>query len=453
MKTHTATGAVLILGLSTAVLPAPEAQAQSRSEREAIRRVEDLSLAFEQASRVIAPSVVYITTFQQSEERRWPTRGQGSGVIVRADGHILTNYHVVENAARVTVTLANGRRYDARIVGTDEETDLAVLRIDTDTKLQPATFGDSDDIAVGQWVLAVGNPFGLENTVTAGIISAKGRPAMGLATYGNFIQTDAAINPGNSGGPLVNLKGEILGINNAITTQTGGYMGIGFAIPGNMARSVLESLLEHGVVIRGWLGINMSREPLGPDDAAKAGFDGQGVLITDVFEGSPAHDAGLREGDIIIGVNGKVVTNNSVLLNAVARRPPGTQVDMTIFREGRDRRVPVRLGERPSAEELQLTLLGAVVSEELGLTVVALTPRIARNRGLQASRGVVVFRVTPDGFADGVGIRINDVIIALDHKPIEDLDDFLQAIDDLDSGNPVHIQLKRGRATFSVEDQ
>jgi len=452
MKTHSVTGALLILGLSTGVLLAPEAHAQNRSERDAIRRVEDLSLAFEQASRVIAPSVVYITARPRpGAERRPSARGQGSGVIVRADGHILTNYHVVENAGRIEVTLANGRRYNAKVVGTDRETDLAVLWIDTDSELRPATFGDSDDIAVGQWVLAVGNPFGLENTVTAGIISAKGRPAMGLATFGNFIQTDAAINPGNSGGPLVNLKGEILGINNAIKTENGGYMGIGFAIPGNMARSVLESLLEHGEVHRGWLGITMSTEPLGPDEAARTGFDGQGVLIMDVSDGSPAQEAGLREGDIIIGVAGKVVTNSNALQNAVARRSPGTRIDMTIFREGRDRRMPVLLGERPSAEELRLARLGAVASEELGLTVLALTPRIARTLDLQAKRGVVVIRVVPDGFADGVGIQVNDLIIALDHQLIEDLDDFVQVTDDFDSDTPVHIQLKRGRATFSVE--
>ena len=478
MKTHTSTGAVLILGLSTCLLPAPQAQAQGRSEREAIRRVEDLSLAFEQASRVIAPSVVYITALQRpgdrdrsefqdlldrfarprgrdrpepNDERRGrPTRGQGSGVIVRPDGHILTNYHVIENAVSVEVTLANGRRYEAKVVGTDEETDLAVIRIDADN-LRPATFGDSDDIAVGQWVLAVGNPFGLAHTVTAGIISAKGRPGMGLAYYGNLIQTDAAINPGNSGGPLVNLRGEVLGINNAITTQTGGYTGIGFAIPGNMARSVLENLLEHGEVIRGWLGITMSTVPMDPDEAAKAGFDGQGVLITNVSDGSPAQDAGLREGDIIIGLDGKVVTNSSVLQNAVARRPPGTQIDMTIFRAGRDRRMPVRLGERPSRLELELALRHAVKSDKLGLIVQELTEQRARDRELQSSRGVVVIAVMPDGIADVFGIHPNDVIISLDHQPIADIDDFRQAADGLGSDDPIHIQLKRGRATFTVE--
>ena len=453
MKTHSVTGALLILGLSTGVLLAPEAHAQNRSERDAIRRVEDLSLAFEQASRVIAPSVVYITARQRpGAERRPPSRGQGSGVIVRADGHILTNYHVVENAGRVEVTLANGRRYNAKVVGTDQETDLAVLRIDTGTELQPATFGDSDDIAVGQWVLAVGNPFGLENTVTAGIISAKGRPAMGLSNYGNLIQTDAAINPGNSGGPLVNLSGEVLGINNAITTESGGNLGVGFAIPGNMARSVLESLLEHGEVIRGWLGITMSTEPLDSDEAAKAGFDGQGVLITNVSDGSPAHDAGLRQGDIIIGLNGKAVTNSSVLQNAVARRPPGTQVDMTIFREGRDRHLPVRLGERPSRVELELAQrVGVGASDELGLVVQELNERRARDLNLQVSRGVVVLRVMPDGFADGVGIKPGDVILGVNRQSIESLADFRRVTGEIDLDNPIHIQLQRGRATFSVE--
>ena len=453
MKTHTGTGAALILGLTAGLLPAPEAQAQSRTEREAIRHAEDLSDAFEYASRTIAPSVVYITSragaqasdlMERFGRRRGPSWGQGSGVIVRPDGHILTNFHVVENAVEVRVTLANGRRYEAKIVGTDEETDLAVIRIEADN-LRSATFDDSDDIAIGQWVLAVGNPFGLENTVTAGIISAKGRPAMGLAAYGNFIQTDAAINPGNSGGPLVNLRGEILGINNAITTDTGGYMGIGFAIPSNMARSVMENLLEFGEVHRGWLGIRM--RPLETEEAEEAGFDGQGVLIVNVSDGSPADDAGLQEGDIIIGLNGKVVTNSSVLQNAVARRMPGTQVDMTIFREGSDRRMPVTLGERPSL----LELLGTLSSEELGLTVQELNAQRARVMGLQTSRGVVVIRVESDGFADGVGIQPLDVILALDHQPIESLDDFRRVITGFDSDNPVHIQLKRGRATFSVE--
>ena len=483
MKTHPTARILLVVGLSAGLVPALSAPAQTRAERESLQRANDLSLAFQHATAVIAPSVVNIVSTQRRQARGddgelrdfldrfgWPggggrgrgpgdgrdreddsgrlTRGQGSGVIIRADGHILTNFHVVEDAVKVRVTLANGRQYDAEVVGTDPETDLALITIDVDN-LTPATFGDSDEVQVGQWVLAVGNPFGLDSTVTAGIISAMGRPNMGLAAYGNLLQTDAAINPGNSGGPLVNLRGEILGINNAITTTNGGYQGIGFAVPGNMAHSVVESLLRTGQVVRGWLGITM--RPILPDEAQEAGLEGRGILITDVSEGSPAAVAGLHEGDVITALNGREVFNSSQLQNAVARRTPGTMIRMTVLRDGRDRNVPVTLGERPSLGELQLAQMGAQSSEKLGLIVQELTAERAEELNIRSSMGVEVLVVVPDGFADDVGIKQGDVIIGLDRQPIESLDDFRRATVQLDLDNPVHIQLQRGRATFSVE--
>ena len=472
MKTRTITRVLVLLGLSAGVLPGPPAAAQSRAERESLKHATDLSLAFQYASRVIAPSVVNIRVVQRVEARRGRrselenfldrfarprggrpgeapgngrvTRGQGSGVIIRPDGHILTNHHVVENAVEIRVTLTTGRQYEAEVVGTDEETDLAVIKIDAEN-LDPATFTDSDEIVVGQWVLAVGNPFGLDSTVTAGIISATGRGHMGLATYGNLIQTDAAINPGNSGGPLVNLRGEVLGINNAITTQNGGNLGIGFAIPADMAHSVMNSIIEHGEVIRGWLGITM--RPLDSDEAQQAGLAGEGVLIIDVSSGSPADDAGLREGDIITGLNGKLVMSSSQLQNAVARRTPGTRVEMTVLRDGRDRRVPVRLGERPPMAEL----LGLRTSEELGISVREMTPDLAARLDVRIPEGVVVIAVTSDGVADNMGIQPGDVIIALGDQRIEGLDDFDRVLESLDVDNGVHIKYQRGRRTVLVE--
>jgi len=479
MRPHPSARILLVVGLSAGLVPALSAPAQTRAERESLKHATDLSLAFQYATRVIAPSVVNIVATQRQHAARgdggelqdfldrfgWPggdrrgsddrgddsgrlTRGQGSGVIIRPDGHILTNFHVVEDAVKLRVTLFNGRHYEAEIVGTDAETDLALIKIDIDN-LTAASFGDSDEVQVGQWVLAVGNPFGLDSTVTAGIISAKGRGNMGLAEYGNLLQTDAAINPGNSGGPLVNLRGEILGINNAITTTNGGYQGIGFAVPGNMANSVVQSLLRTGEVVRGWLGITM--RPILQDEAQEAGLEGRGVLIIDVSEGSPAAVAGLQLGDVITALNGREVTNSSQLQNAVARRTPGTVVRMTVLRDGRDRDVPVTLGERPPLGELQLAQMRAQPSEVMGLIVQELTPERAEELDISSRTGVEVLVVVPDGFADDVGIKQGDVIIGLDRQPIESLDDFRRATEQLDLDNPVHIRLQRGRATFSVE--
>jgi serine protease Do len=436
----------VLLGLTTALAD------QTPQEQAALDRAHDLSLAFQRATRLIAPSVVNIasTQRQQAPDRdlfqrffgpRGRGGGQGSGFVVRPDGYIMTNNHVVAGATEIQVFLANGREYEAEVVGADAETDLAVIKIDADGL--PATrFGDSDAIEVGQWVLAVGNPFRLENTVTAGIISAKSRPNMGLAYYGNLIQTDAAINPGNSGGPLVNLYGEVIGVNNAITTQTGGSMGIGFAIPANMARSVMESILENGRVVHGWIGVTM--EALTPQHHEELGYEGGGVLVTDLWENGPADRAGLRVDDVITAADGMSIQSMTQLQNTVARSAPGTPLELSVLRDGRPARVRVTLGERPPLEDLIASQVGdRLYSRERGLTVQNLTPG--------TGRGVAVVSVDRDGFADSVGIRHGDVILSFGDRDVDDVDDFRRAVDDFDSEASVRIRIRRGRTTFELE--
>ncbi len=431
----------------------PDAHAQSQpsdpAERAAIRAANDLSLAFQHASRQIAPSVVNIVNIVQLELRvppgladRW--RGQGSGVIARADGYILTNSHVVWEAGEIQVTLANGRQYQAEVVGADRETDLAVIKIDSNG-LTPATFGDSEATKVGQWVLAVGNPFGLDHTVTAGIVSAKGR-VMGLATYENLIQTDAAINPGNSGGPLVNLNGEVIGITAAITTQTGGNLGIGFAIPSNMARLVMDSILVRGRVVRGYLGVQMA--VLTEELAESFGYDGtRGVIIAEVTEDSPAEEAGLQADDIVLEISGRRVIDRNQLLNSVARIPPGKTVDVTVFRNGARRSVSLTVGERPPFLELAAAMKpppSGEPFEALGVTVAELTRNRAWRLGARSGSGVVVTAVTPDSLAGRVGIEVNDIILNLGDSRIRDLQDFRSAMEGFDPQDGVRLRLRRG---------
>jgi len=429
---------------------------QTPGERAALQQAHDLSLAFQRATRLIAPSVVFVTSLQpqaarpehferffgpddseRGEGRGRMVRGQGSGFVVRPDGYIMTNNHVVAEATEIRVFLSNGRDYDAELVGTDSETDLAVIRIDADG-LETASFGDSDAIEVGQWVLAVGNPFGLENTVTAGIISAKGRLLRQVSYYGNLIQTDAAINPGNSGGPLVNLDGEVIGVSNAITTNNGVSMGIGFAIPANMARSVADSLVASGRVIRGWLGVTMRL--VTPDVAETLGFDGQGVVILDLNGDGPADQAGLRIDDIITSIDSRPVDNSSVLQNVIARSSPGTEVELGIFRDGRRSTMSLTLGERPSLD----ALTGRFESPQLGVTVQTVD---LSGQGLDGG-GVIIVTVEPDGYADTVGLRVRDVILSLGNRDVEDVDDFRRALDDFDPEASVRFRIHRAGKTF-----
>ncbi len=451
----------LAAGLGVPRLAGRGALAQTPQQRASLKLATDLSLAFQQATRQIAPSVVNIISIQRVGSNRSDRSdrffdgsfgpdgravlGQGSGVIIRADGYIVTNHHVVDDASEIRVTLADGTEFrEARIIGTDSETDLALIKIDAEG-LRPARFADSDEIEVGQWVLAVGNSLGFANTVTAGIVSAKSRPSMTRATtYGNLIQTDAAINPGNSGGPLVNLQGEVVGINTAISTRTGGFMGIGFAIPANMARSVTRSILELGEVVRGYLGIRM--EPLTAEYATNAGYEGAGVHVIEVTQGAPAAVAGVEVGDIITAIEAREVSHMSQLQNAVARRTPGSRVRLTVFHDGRTRRIDVTLGERPPLAEL----LGILVVDELGLEVVRLTPQRARELRAEVNEGVVVRTVVRRGLADRVGVKPDDIIVTVGDRKIADLTDLRLAAEELDLDAGLHITLHRNGRTITL---
>ncbi len=288
----------------------------------------------------------FMERFEDPGERKIPRdRGLGSGVIVDPSGIIVTNHHVVGQADEIKVLLADRSEFKARLVGTDPKSDLAVLKIEAQG-LPTIPWADSDRLEVGEYVLAVGNPFGLNQTVTMGIVSAVGRARMGIAEYEDFIQTDAAINPGNSGGPLVNARGEVVGINTAIFSRSGGSMGIGFAVPSNMARIILDQLVTTGRVVRGWLGVSI--QDVTPDLAAEVGMaEPKGVLVSDILDGSPAQRAGLQRGDVIVELEGKAVEHATQLRNLVAVTEVGKQVSLTILRHGQEQRLPVQIGEQP----------------------------------------------------------------------------------------------------------
>jgi serine protease Do len=376
--------------------------------------------------------------FHQSPRHR--IVGQGSGFIISSDGYILTNNHVVGDADKVTVKLLDGREFTAKTVGTDPHSDVAVIKIDA-TDLPALQLGDSDAIDVGEWVVAIGNPFGLSHTLTVGVVSAKGRSSIGIADYENFIQTDAAINPGNSGGPLVDLDGKVVGMNTAIFSQSGGYMGIGFAIPINMAKSIKDQLIQTGSVVRGYLGIVI--QALTPDLAKSFGIkDQKGILVAQVSEGSPAQEAGLKQGDVIIAFNGKPVDQIGPFRNEVALKKPGSKQDITILRNGDRKVLTVTIGilpdKGPAAAGSPHNL------EKLGMTVQNLTPQLARQFGLEGQKGVVVTDVSPNSAAALANIRPGGIILEVDRKPVKNMEEFKKAIAAIPENSPVVLLIKEG---------
>jgi len=343
------------------------------------------------------------------------TVGQGSGFIISPDGYIMTNNHVVGDADKVTVQLLDGSEYEAKIIGTDPPTDVALIKIDVDEKLPALKLGDSDKLEVGDWVLAFGNPFGLSHTLTAGIVSAKGRSGIGLNDYENFIQTDAAINPGNSGGPLVNLDGEVVGMNTAIYSRSGGYMGIGFAIPINMAQNIRKQLIKHGGVTRGRLGIYI--QDLTKDLADSFSIDQhEGILVSQIMEDSPAEQAGLQQGDVILKLDGKKITSVAGFRNKIAMTRPETKVKLLVLRNGKKKNITAIIGTMDTDENGHPVQSGEL--PELGMNLQKLTPDIAEQLGYTGAHGVLVAEVKPDSIAARAGIQRGNLIEEVNRKSV-----------------------------------
>src|ERR1041385_2783721 len=368
----------------------------------------------------------------------------GSGFIIDRDGTILTNNHVVENGQKITVKLQDGREFEAKVVGKDAKTDIAIIKIDAKGDLPVAALGDSDKLEVGEWVVAIGNPFGLESTVTSGIVSAKGRH-IGAGPYDNFIQTDASINPGNSGGPLINLRGEVVGINTAIFSQSGGNIGIGFASPINIAKDLLPDLQLKGRVTRSWLGVLIQK--VTPDIAASLGLqDSSGALVADVMKDGPAKEAGIQVGDVIVEFNAIPVKDSADLPLLVARTPVGKSVRVKVLRGKSEKLLDVKMKELKE-DEVEVAG-GQAESLDLGLTVQNLTPEIAESLGLDPStKGVVVGMVAPGSPADEAQLRRGDVILEVNRKPVKDATSFHSAAKAAEKGKSLLLLVKRGEST------
>ncbi len=369
-------------------------------------------------------------------------QGMGSGVVVSDDGFVVTNNHVIQGATELKVSLFDGRTFDAEVVGTDAKTDLAVLKIDAGN-LVPADFGDSDAMEVGDWVLAVGSPFELNHTVTAGIVSAKGRSQLRITDYDDFIQTDAAINPGNSGGPLVNLRGEVIGICTAIVSRTGGYQGIGFAIPSNMVSMVRDAIIRQGRVQRGQLGALI--QDMTEELAESFGFDStDGVLIGDVLPGSPAEKAGIQSGDIVVEYQGRAVKSANELRNSVAATSPGTNATLILFRDGERQTIRVEIGELPDEPMVAERPAPGRGDDVMGLVVQPLTGELARELNVpDGVSGVVIMDVQRNSLGARLGLTRGDVIIQVGDRMISSVNDFREALTDEAVAQGVRVQVLR----------
>jgi serine protease Do len=368
-----------------------------------------------------------------------PRRGLGSGFIIDAKGLILTNNHVVENAEKITVRFSDGREFSAKVVGRDPKTDIAVIEI-TDGKgsFSVAPLGDSSSLKVGEWVVAMGSPFGLDNTLTSGVVSAKGRQ-IGAGPYDNFIQTDASINPGNSGGPLVNLRGEVVGINTAIFSRSGGNLGIGFAIPIDLAKEILPQLIKSGKVTRGWLGVSIQR--VTPEIAQSLRLEkSRGALVASVSEGSPAAQAGIKVGDVIVEYNGKPVQESSELPILVARTQVGTKVPLTVVRDNKRVPLSVEIAELKEQE----VVASAPQAGKLGITVQNVTPEVAESLRLNRATGVVITSVQPQSVAAEAGLQRGDVLLEINRKAIADTEEFRNIVSQTKPGENLLFLISRG---------
>jgi serine protease Do len=388
------------------------------------------------------------------EPRQFKQRNLGSGVIVTKDGYILTNDHVVEGADEVRVALAASRKeFVAKVVGRDPKTDIAVLRIDS-KDLPFVTFADSDKIEVGDVVLAIGNPFGVGQTVTSGIISAVGRGGMGIEDYEDFIQTDAAINPGNSGGALVDAQGRLIGINTAILSRTGGNQGIGFAVPANLARAIMESLIRDGKVSRGFMGVAI--QDITPELAKEfKAPDSGGALVGDVTAGSAAEEAGLKTGDVIIALNGKPVADSRSLRLRVGQMAPGSKAELTVLRDGKEQKLTVKLRELKDDQVAGAPEDTGTTDEVLrGVGVTDLTPAMRQQFKVpEQLQGAVITEVAPDSAAQEAGLRQGDVILEINRKPIHSAEDAIAATQNVKSKKTLVRVWTRGSSRYIVVDE
>jgi serine protease Do len=380
--------------------------------------------------------------FSDERQREFKQRSLGSGFIIDREGHIVTNNHVIEGADEITVRLSNDKEFDAEIVGRDPNTDLALIKIKGAKELVPLKMGNSDQLAVGSWVVAMGSPFGLEQTVTAGIVSAKGR-VIGSGPYDDFIQTDASINPGNSGGPLLNMNGEVVGINTAIVAQG---QGIGFAIPVNMAQGIIRQLEVSGSVTRGWLGVGI--QDLTPELAEYYGIeDKKGVLVAKVFEGDPADKAGIKANDIIIAVDGKPIKTSRELTGTIAEIPVGKKTPITILRDGKEKTVKVKIAKRDDSERLAKREPQSN-GGELGIRIAEMTPELAQRYGhSENEKGVLVVGVQSGSKAAEAGVRQGDLVKEVNRKPVTAVSE-LRA--QLEKEDKLQLLVKRPNAGFIV---
>jgi serine protease Do len=446
---------ITVLAVVLVALFATDVHAQPAVDARAVLRA--MEEVFTSVADRVMPSVVNVSTvpkkgapgssedvpeefreFFEEFRRRAPRepRATGSGVIVDQNGYILTNNHVIENAAEVTVRLLDSRKFPAKIVGRDPKTDLAILKVDAQAPLPAAELGDSDALRIGQFAIAIGNPFGLDHTVTVGIISGTARTRVGVATYESFIQTDASINPGNSGGPLLNIDGRVIGVNTAIVASG---QGIGFAIPINMVRDVMRQLIAGGRVVRGWLGIVIQdvTDQLAPSFGVA---ERAGVLVADVMKGGPADAGGVRTGDVIVELGGAAIKEVPDLQRRVAAVPPGQQVDLKVSREGQIVPLRITVGEMPGEES---TAAAQRTEETWGLHVDPVTPEVARQLDLSVSSGVVVTEVTPGGPAEGAGLRRGDVILEVDGQPVSDASSLQTRLGSRQPGQSARLYVER----------
>jgi serine protease Do len=379
--------------------------------------------------------------FGDMPQREFKQKSLGSGFIISPDGYIFTNNHVVEQADKIIVKLSDGKEYEAKVIGKDAKTDIALIKIKPTDSLPVAETGDSDKLRVGDWVIAIGNPFGLEQTVTAGIVSAKGR-VIGAGPYDNFIQTDASINPGNSGGPLFNMEGKVIGINTAIVAQG---QGIGFAIPISMAKTILPDLKSTGKVTRGWLGVSVQDIT---EDIAKSMKlkDRTGALIADVFKGDPADKAGLKSGDVVTEINGKKIKDTHELLMLIAGFRVGETVAIKAIRDGQEKAFSITVAERKDQPEIVARQNG----QAYGMVVQEITPEIAKHLGLSLKKGVIVVDVQEGSTAEEVGIQPQDIILQINKNKIESMKDYLSEIGKAGEKGGILLLIKRGRSTFFV---